>query len=112
MILVIEDGPDIIMYLDTLLEDNGYKVFQARSAKKGLSVMEQVGPDLICLDIMMPKHPGIAFYRDFKLDDRFKDITRGRLSLKLILKLAWKSRFRPQGCSRSSRRLSRRRFHA
>ncbi len=71
-ILVVDDEPDIIAYLDMLLDDHGYKVLQARSAKEAFVLMENNMPDLICLDIMMPKKSGIAFYHEFKLDDRFK----------------------------------------
>jgi len=73
-ILVVDDEADIIMYLDTLLKDNGYDVLQARSVKEAREIMEQVKPDLVCLDIMMPKQSGIALYRELKLDDGFKDI--------------------------------------
>ena len=73
-ILVVDDEPDIITYLDVLLDDHGYKMFQARSAKEAFSIMKTIKPDLICLDIMMPKKSGIAIYCDVKLDDRLKDV--------------------------------------
>jgi len=73
-ILIVDDEIDIIIYLDTLLKDNGYEVLKARSAGEAREIMEQVRPDLVCLDIMMPKRSGIALYREFKTDDRFKDI--------------------------------------
>ncbi len=73
-ILVVDDEPDVVAYFDMLLDDHGYKVLQARSAKEALAIMEKNRPDLICLDIMMPKKSGIAFYHEFKLDDRFKSI--------------------------------------
>jgi len=73
-ILVVDDEPDVNAYFHMLLDDHGYKVFQARSAKEAFAIMEMSMPDLICLDIMMPKKSGIAFYQEFKLDDRYKDL--------------------------------------
>ena len=73
-ILVVDDEPDIIAYLDVLLDDHGYKMFQARSAKEAFSIMKKIKPDLICLDIMMPKKSGIAIYCEVKLDETLKDI--------------------------------------
>jgi CheY-like chemotaxis protein len=73
-ILIVDDEPDLIIYIDTLLSDNGYDVLQAESAREAREIMEQTRPDLVCLDIMMPKKSGIAFYREFKLDENFKDI--------------------------------------
>ena len=73
-ILVVDDEPDIIAYLDVLLDDNGYKMLQARTAKEAFSIMEMIRPDLICLDIMMPKKSGVALYCDLKLDENYKDI--------------------------------------
>ena len=73
-ILVVDDDPDILTYFALLLGDHGYEVIEARSVKEALAVMEKNRPDLICLDIMMPKQSGIALYSRFKLDDRLKDI--------------------------------------
>ncbi len=73
-ILIVDDESDIIAFFDMLLDDHGYKVLQARSAKEAYALMENNTPDLICLDIMLPKKSGVAFYHEFKLDDRFKDI--------------------------------------
>jgi len=73
-VLLVDDEPDIRMYLGALIEDNGYEVLMAQNTEEALSFMERQKPNLICLDIMMPKKSGLAFYNDFKLDDRFKDI--------------------------------------
>ncbi len=73
-ILVVDDDPDIRTYLTVLLEDKGYKVLGAESVKEARAIMEESKPDLVCLDIMMPRQSGIALYSEFKLDDRLKDI--------------------------------------
>ena len=73
-ILIVDDERDIIIYLTTLLKENGYQVLQAQSAEEALEKILNEKPDLVCLDIMMPKQSGIALYRKFKSDDRGKDI--------------------------------------
>ena len=73
-VLVVDDEPHIITYLTTLLRDNGYQTAQARSAEEAKERVTDEKPDLISLDIMMPKQSGIAFYRDLKLDEQTKDI--------------------------------------
>ncbi len=73
-ILVVDDDPDIITYLTVLLEDKGYKVLGAQSVREAQVILEKSKPDLVCLDIMMPRQSGIALYSEFKLDDRLKEI--------------------------------------
>ncbi len=73
-VLVVDDEPDVITYLKTLLEDEGYEVISAENADEAMIRLLQEKPDLVSLDIMMPKKSGIAFYRTMKLDERTKDI--------------------------------------
>lgn len=72
--MVVDDESSIIAYLTTLLEDNGYETFSAMDAEQALAVIGDQRPDLITLDIMMPKHSGIALYRDLKLDPGLRGI--------------------------------------
>ena len=65
---MIDDESSIIAYLTTVLEDEGYETCSATDAEEGLDVARKQLPDLITLDIMMPKRSGIALYRDLKLD--------------------------------------------
>ena len=59
-ILVVDDDPDIIIYLTSLLSKNGYSVLQARSVEEALKMLQVSAPDLICLDIKMPKKSGLS----------------------------------------------------
>ncbi len=67
-VLVIDDELSIITYLTTVLEDEGYEAFSAMAAEEGLAATREQRPDLITMDIMMPKRSGLALYRDIKLD--------------------------------------------
>ena len=55
-ILVVDDEPNVVTYLQTLFEDNGYKVVTAVDGQDGLTKAQSEKPDLITLDISMPIH--------------------------------------------------------
>ena len=73
-ILIIDDEPDIVTYLRMLLEDQGYTVISATDAQAGMEMARKQKPDLICLDIMMPKRSGLSLYKDFKMDEELRTI--------------------------------------
>lgn len=58
-LLLIDDEPDILDFLSYNLKKEGYKVFCAKNGEEGLSMVQQVNPSLILLDVMMPKMDGI-----------------------------------------------------
>ena len=57
-ILIVDDDPDIIESVRYALEKSGYEVLAARDGNQGLAMAEREGPDLIILDMMMPKRSG------------------------------------------------------
>ncbi len=67
-ILVIDDEPDVVRYLETLLQDNGYQTVSAPDGKQGFEKARAEHPDLICLDITMPEKSGVRFYRELRED--------------------------------------------
>ncbi len=71
-ILIIDDEPDIITYLSTLLTNQGYQVITANNAFDGIDLAINNLPDLICLDIIMPKKSGITLYKDLKTDNNLR----------------------------------------
>ncbi len=73
-ILVVDDEPDIITYLTTLLEENGYETDSAKDGVEGLKKAKEDKPNLICLDILMPEKSGIGLYRDLRKDEELKEI--------------------------------------
>ena len=73
-VLVVDDEPDIVTYLTTILEDNGYRTRSAGDADSALSEMRARPPDLICIDIMMPRRSGLSLYQQLKTDPDLKDI--------------------------------------
>lgn len=57
-ILLVDDDAEIIESLRLALESNGFKVLVARDGNQGLALTEREDPDLVILDMMMPKRSG------------------------------------------------------
>ncbi|WP_129713889.1 response regulator transcription factor [Pedobacter sp. SYP-B3415] len=71
-ILVVDDEPDILELIEYNLKKEGYQVFLAPNGQEGISVAKKVHPDLIILDIMMPKMDGIEACRIMRGIPEFK----------------------------------------
>ena len=67
-ILVVDDEQHIVTYLETLLSDNGYATISAFDGEEAMETARSEKPDLVTLDITMPKASGVRFYREFKND--------------------------------------------
>ena len=72
-IIVIDDDPDIVTFLSTLLEDHGYDYVTAIDGQEGIDKTRAEKPDLILLDITMPEKSGVRFYREVRGDPELKD---------------------------------------
>jgi two-component system, sensor histidine kinase and response regulator len=57
-ILVVDDSPDNLFLIQATLEDDGYQITLAEDGKTALTLVEQILPDLILLDVMMPEMDG------------------------------------------------------
>jgi len=73
-VLVIDDEPDFVIFLQTLLEDNGFEVVTAADGATGLAKAKAEKPDLITLDISMPGKSGVQVYRDIRSNPETEDI--------------------------------------
>jgi CheY-like chemotaxis protein len=73
-ILVLDDEPSVVAYLEALLQDNGYETVSAGDGREGMEKARSEKPDLITLDISMPQESGIRFYRDLKGDPELAGI--------------------------------------
>ena len=65
-ILVIDDDPDILDALTMILEAEGYEVVTARDGIEGLANLRAEKPDLIILDLLMPKMDGFAVCKELQ----------------------------------------------
>ncbi len=73
-VLVIDDEISIVAYLTAVLEDNGYVAHSVVNAESAMAIAREDPPDLITLDIMMPRRSGIALYQQIKLDPELCEI--------------------------------------
>ena len=72
-ILIIEDDPVIVKYLQAVFSDNGYATCVATSTTEGLAVVQVEKPDLITLDLQLPGEWGPRFYRKLRQDKVLRD---------------------------------------
>ena len=73
-ILIVEDEPDVLTYLETLFRDHGYDTIPASDGKEGFELAKTQKPDLITLDITMPGQSGIGTYCQYKNDSDLNNI--------------------------------------
>ena len=73
-LLIVEDEKDIIEVLRYYLEKENYRIHVAEDGFTALDLAEKVVPNLILLDLMLPKLDGIEVCRRLKSDERLRDI--------------------------------------
>ena len=73
-VLIVDDDPDMVMFLTTLLEDNGYDTLTAGDGEEALASIQASKPDLISLDLLMPAKTGIKLFREIRKNDDTKEI--------------------------------------
>jgi DNA-binding response OmpR family regulator len=73
-VLVVDDDPNTVKFLSAALEDNGYEPIGAQNGKEGLEKIMSEKPDLVILDVMMPKKTGFVLFKQLRRDDNFKDL--------------------------------------
>ena len=73
-ILIIDDEKDMRVYLEALFRKAGYDTESATDGEEGLWLAEAQQPDLITLDILMPKKSGIKAYRSLRTSDKTRSI--------------------------------------
>jgi class 3 adenylate cyclase/CheY-like chemotaxis protein len=74
LILAVDDTPENLEILRMRLESQGYAVAEAADGDQGLARARELEPDLVLLDIMMPKRDGISVVREMKADPRLRHI--------------------------------------
>jgi len=73
-VLIVDDEPDVVTYLGAILEAGGFAVHTADNTRDGLKLAEKYRPDLICLDIMMPKESGLSMYTKLRAHKDLADV--------------------------------------
>ncbi|MEB3272261.1 MAG: response regulator transcription factor [Prochlorothrix sp.] len=71
-VLLVDDEPGIREAVQAYLQDDGFTVDVASDAQEGWDKLQQVRPDLVITDVMMPQVDGYQFLQQMRGDDRFK----------------------------------------
>jgi len=73
-ILIVDDEPDIQVYLEAALEDSGYAVRLLGQEEPFLETVVAEQPSLICLDILMPRRSGLSLFKSLQEDPTLRRI--------------------------------------
>ncbi len=73
-VLVVDDDPDVRLFSVTVLEENGYTPLEAEDGESGLKKIKEEKPDLVILDVLMPRQSGVRLYRELKTAKALKDV--------------------------------------
>ncbi|MDP2946692.1 MAG: response regulator [Nanoarchaeota archaeon] len=73
-ILFIEDEPNLQKAIGELLRQEGFQIFEAVDGVQGLEIAVKEKPDLILLDLILPKKDGFEVLKELKADDKLKSI--------------------------------------
>ncbi len=72
--IVVEDEPDVMDYITSVLKDEGFRVFAALDGAEAFRLIRRHRPDLVTLDISLPERSGVRLYRDIKEDVELSSI--------------------------------------
>ena len=73
-ILIVDDEKDPREYLKVLFEENGYETAVATDGDEAFDKTKELKPDLVSLDIIMPRESGVKFYRQLCKDPELSKI--------------------------------------
>jgi len=73
-LLVIDDDPDLVTSVTTVMENAGWEVHSAPNGVEGLEKARQLLPELIILDVLMPRKDGLTTYEELRADTSLRTI--------------------------------------
>jgi CheY-like chemotaxis protein len=73
-ILIVDDEPDVVFFLQTALEDAGFNVVTAKNGEEALDKVREQVPDFISCDLVMPKKSGIKFLYELRRNKQWSRI--------------------------------------
>lgn len=73
-IIVVDDEPNVIRSISFVLSKEGYEVSSAENGEDGLAKIRQLKPDLVFLDVMMPKKNGYEVCQEVKKDSSLSKV--------------------------------------
>jgi len=73
-ILIVDDDPDILDNIITVLETQPYRLATARDGKKCMEMVKEEVPDLLILDLLMPRMDGWGVIREMRSEPRYANV--------------------------------------
>ena len=73
-ILIVDDDPDILEGITAILETQPYRVATARDGKKCMDMLAREVPDLLILDLLMPRMDGWGVIREMRSEPRYANV--------------------------------------
>ncbi len=73
-ILIVDDEPNIVLSLEFLMKKAGYEVSTAEDGEQALAAIHEQHPDLVLLDVMMPRKDGFQVCQSIREEDEFQDL--------------------------------------
>jgi DNA-binding response OmpR family regulator len=73
-VLIVDDEPNILLSLQFLMKNAGYDVRVAEDGDEALAELERAAPDLVLLDVMMPKRDGFDVCQKIRTNPKWKDV--------------------------------------
>jgi DNA-binding response OmpR family regulator len=73
-ILIVEDDPRLELTYDTLFERSGHEVVRAHDGEEGLNQVKLEQPDIVLLDMLMPKMHGIEFLKNLDVRNSYPNM--------------------------------------
>lgn len=73
-VLVVDDEPNIVLSLEFLMKQAGYEVRVARDGEAALQAIEDRAPDLVLLDVMLPKRDGYDVCQAIRAEPRWNGV--------------------------------------
>ena len=73
-VLVVDDDLSTTKFLSAALEENGYTPLVAHNGRDGFEVIKSENPDLVILDVMMPKKTGFVLIKQLRMDEKYKEL--------------------------------------
>ena len=73
-VLVVDDDPDVRSFVITVLDENQYMPLVAQDGVEAFEMIEKNSPDLVILDVLMPRGSGIRLYHKLKTTEKYKQI--------------------------------------
>lgn len=73
-VLVVDDDPDVRLFSIAVLEENGFTPLEATNGEEGMRLIQSEKPELVILDVLMPRESGVRLYRQIKTDKKLAKI--------------------------------------